>query len=399
MTIAVDLASREFRESAIPIFQRLLREQPLTRLANGGVLLCRHEDVAWALASAEVIRPAKRTVNRRPPGPFREFGRHNIVGLNAPDHTRLRQAIMPAFSRRRVDELAGFVERTCDALLERMAERRAVDFIEEFAMPLPVRVISHLLGIPDADAKIMREGSDAMLAGLEITATPEVLEGAARGASALFEYLSRLAAERERALGEDLLSLLLTNERSGRLTREEVVWLSISLVMAGHETTAHLIGNGLLALARNRDQEARLRRDPGLIANAIDEFLRYDPPIYVLYREAAADVRVLDEEIAAGTFLVLSIAGANRDPRVFEEPDALNVGRENAGEHLSFAAGRHLCSGHLLARLEGRIAFQKLLRRLPRFELAAEPTPRQGVMFKGYHAMPIAYEYDASAAR
>jgi hypothetical protein len=362
------------------------------------VLLCRHEDVAWALTSAEVQRPTGWSVSRKPPGPFREFGRHNIVGMNAPDHTRLRQAIMPAFTRRRVDALTGFIERTCDALLARMAERRALDFIEEFAMPLPVRVICHLLGIPSSEEKILREGSHAMLAGLEITATPEVLERATRGASTLFEYLQSLAAERDRALGDDLLSLLLTNERAGRLTRDEVVWAAISLLMAGHETTTHLIGNGLLALVRSREQEARLRRDPALIANAVEEFLRYDPPIYVLYRETAADVRVLDTEIAAGTFLVLSIVGANRDPRVFEDPDALDVGRTNAGEHLSFAAGRHLCSGHLLARLEGEIAFAKLLRRLPRFELTAEPTPRQGVMFKGYHAMPIAYEYDTTGA-
>jgi cytochrome P450 len=399
MTIAVDPASREFRESAIPIFQRLLREQPLTRLQNGGVLLCRHEDVGWALTSPDVLRATKWSVSRKPPGPFREFARHNVVGMNAPDHTRLRQAIMPAFTRRRTDALAGFIERTCDALLARMAERGACDFIEDFAMPLPVKVICHLLGVPSAEEQVLREGSDAMLAGLEITATPEIFERATRGAATLFEYLQRLAAERNRALGDDLLSQLLTNEREGRLSRDEVVWASISLLMAGHETTTHLIGNGLLALMRNPDQEARLRREPALIPNAVDEFLRYDPPIYVLYRETAADVRILDTEIAAGTFLVLSIVGANRDPRVFGAPDALDVSRKNAAEHLSFAAGRHLCSGHALARLEGKIAFEKLLRRLPRFELTAEPTPRQGVMFKGYHAMPIAYAVDATGVQ
>jgi cytochrome P450 len=389
--VVVDPNSDAFRYDAMPLFQRLLREQPLTRLATGGVLLCRREDVEWALTSHDVRRPTQWSVNRKPEGPFREFGRNNMISMNPPDHTRFRQAIMPAFSRKRTEEMTAFVEQTCDALLDAMADKRECDFIADFAMPLPVTVICRLLGVPTTDEKLFRDGSAAMLAGLEITATKEEFERASAGARALFDFLHDVARARTRQPGDDLLSLLIENERTGRLTRDEVVWATITLLIAGHETTTHLIGNGLLALVRNPDQMALLTQNTTLAANAVEEFLRYDPPLYVLFREAATDTDVCGERVAAGTLLMLSIAAANRDPRVFADPDSLVLERANARDNLSFAAGRHLCAGHALARLEGRIAFSRIVERLRDIRLAAEPTPRAGVMFKGYHDMPIAY--------
>lgn len=389
MVIEVDASTDAFRYDAIPLFQRLLREQPLTRLADGSVLLCRHEDVAWALNSHEVRRPTQWSVERKPEGPFRDFARSNMVSMNPPDHTRFRRAIMPALSRKRTEEMTAFIEQTCDGLLDAMADKGGGDFITDFALPLPVTVICHLLGIPAGNAAMLHEGSASMLAGLEITATPEEFAAATAGARALFEFLHEVARDRERNPGSDLLSLLLQNERAGHLTRDEVVWATITLLMAGHETTTHLLGNGLLALVRNPGQMDLLRRDPTLAANAVEEFLRYDPPIYVLFREAATDADICGGRIAEGTRLMLSLAAANRDPRLFTDPDQLDLSRANASENLSFAAGRHLCAGHMLARLEGRIAFTRIAARLRDIGLTAEPTPRAGVMFKGYHAMPI----------
>ncbi len=391
MSIPVDPTSESFRHDSIPLLRRLLHEQPVTHLPNGAVLLCRHDDVAWALTSHDVRRPFEWSQSRKPEGPFQDFGRNNMIGLNPPDHTRFRQAIMPAFSRKRTEALAGFIERTCDSLLDRMAEREEGDFITDFAMPLPVTVICHMLGIPAADEKLLHEGSGAMLAGLEITATPEEFERASRGASDLFDYLRHVVELRAKDLSDDLLSLLIRNERDHKLQRDEVVWAMITLLIAGHETTTHLIGNGLLALISNPQQQLRLRADPALASNAVEEFLRYDPPIYMLFRQAAVDVRVQDMRVAAGTILMLSIAGANRDPARFVAPDALDLSRTNANEQLSFAAGRHLCAGHAVARLEGRIAFQRILKRMSNMHLRAPPSPRQGVMFKGYHHMPIGY--------
>jgi cytochrome P450 len=395
MTIAVDPTTREFRYGALATFDRLLREQPVTPLANGGILLCRHADVAWALTSHDVRRPTEWSVGRKPPGPFREFGRNNMISMNPPDHTRFRQAIMPAFSRKRTEALAGFIERTCDGLIDRMRERDSGDFIADFAMPLPVTVICHMLGIPTEEEDLLREGSGVMLAGLEITATPEEFERASRGATALFDYLRSVVKARETNSGDDLLSLLVRNERDHRLSREEVIWAAITLLIAGHETTTHLLGNGLLALMRNAAEMRRLKAQPELAGNAVEEFLRYDPPLYVLFREAATDLCVDGVEVPAGTLLMLSIAAANRDPRKFDEPGRLDLGRANAQDNLSFAAGRHLCAGHALARLEGRIAFTRLMARLADVRLTEEPTPREGVMFKGYHLMPTEYVWAA----
>jgi cytochrome P450 len=393
MTIAVDPTSHEFRYDALGLVARLLREQPVTPLVDGGVLLCRHADVTWALTSHDVRRPTEWSVGRKPEGPFRDFGRNNMISMNPPNHTRFRQAIMPAFSRKRTDALAGFIEQTCAALIARMRERESGDFIADFAMPLPVIVICHMLGIPTEDEDLLRKGSGAMLAGLEIVATPEEFARATAGASALFDYLSSVVKARERNPGDDLLSLLVRNERDHKLSRDEVVWATITLLIAGHETTTHLLGNGLLALLRHPAAMQGLRDNPGLTENAVEEFLRYDPPLYVLFRQSTREARIEDTVIPAGTFLMLSIAAANRDPRHFDAPDALDLGRGNARDNLSFAAGRHLCAGHALARLEARIAFRQLMEQLADIEPAGEPVPREGVMFKGYHALPVGYRW------
>ena len=170
-----------------------------------------------------------------------------------------------------------------------------------------------------------------------------------------------------------------------------MVWAAITLLLAGHETTTHLLGNGLLALIRNPDQLERLARAPDQARNAVEEFLRYDPSLYVLFRQAVEDVTLDDVNIPAGSILILSLAAANRDPRVFDAPDTLDIARANADQHLAFAAGRHLCAGHAVARLEGQIAFERIARRLTGFELDGESEPREGLMFKGYHRLPIRY--------
>ncbi|MBX3707950.1 MAG: cytochrome P450 [Pseudomonadales bacterium] len=391
MTITVDPTAPAFRYDALPLFDRLLREQPVTPLVGGGVLLCRHQDVAWALTSHDVRRPTEWSVNRKPEGPFRDFGRNNMISMNPPDHTRFRQAIMPAFSRKRTDAMTRFIETTCDRLIDDMRTRSSGDFIRDFAMPLPVTVICELLGIPTEEEDMLRIGSADMLAGLEIVASPEEFVRASAGARALFDYLSGVVREREHRLGDDLLSLLIRNERDHRLSRDEIVWAAITLLIAGHETTTHLLGNGLLALVRHPEAFAALRANPDLATNAVEEFLRYDPPLYVLFRQAARDFEIDGTGVAEGTLIMLSIAAANRDPRHFDEPDRLDLTRTNARDNLSFAAGRHLCAGHALARLEGQVAFRRLAERLTDVRLAEEPSPREGVMFKGYHTLPMAY--------
>lgn len=395
MDVVLDPTSAEFRGNAVAIYQRLLRDRPVAPLTDGRYLLCRYEDVRWALRDyAKVLRPTDWTSARKPPGPFREFGRHNMIAMNPPDHTRFRKAIMRAFAPAQVAALGAFIAETCDALIDDMAARGDGDFIDDFAYPLPVAVICRMLGIPRSESRLLREGSAAMLAGLELSASAEELDQAADGAQRLFDYLRDQVDARAGALGDDLLSLLIRHQRDDQLSEEDVVWAAITLLLAGHETTTHLLGNGLLALMHNPQEWQRLKGRPDLAANAVEEFLRFDPSIYVLFRQAVQPLQIDGVDIPEGAILVLSLAAANRDPRQFVEPDRLDLGRANADRNLAFAAGRHLCAGHAVARLEGRIAFERLARRFAAFELGGEPVPREGLMFKGYHRLPVRYHLD-----
>lgn len=387
-----DPTSLEFRHNAIDIYQRLLREQPVLPLSDGRYLVCRHADVRWALRDHDkVVRPTTWSSARKPPGPFREFGNNNMIAMNPPDHTRFRKAIMRAFSPQKIAALNDFVTNTCDTLIDDMAQRGQGDFIDDFAYPLPVAVICAMLGIPATNHEVLREGSAAMLAGLELSASPEELARAGAAAQRLFDFLRELVEARQNNLGDDLLSLLLRHQQEDHLSSDEVVWAAITLLLAGHETTTHLLGNGLLALIHNPGEFERLFEQQELVANAVEEFLRFDPSLYVLFRQTTTPVELDGVAIPQGAILILSLAAANRDPRLFEAPDRLDIGRKNADQHLTFAAGRHLCAGHAVARLEGRIAFQRLVSRLRDFELDGDPVPRDGLMFKGYHALPVRY--------
>ncbi|MEQ8858947.1 MAG: cytochrome P450 [Pseudomonadales bacterium] len=399
----LDPTSVDFRRNAVAIYRRLLRERPVMPLADGRFLLCRHEDVRWALRDHDSVqRPVAWVTERKPPGPFREFGRSNMIAMNPPDHTRFRKAIMRAFAPAQVAALEQFIESTVDTLIDEMSTRRSGDFIDDFAYPLPVAVICRMLGIPRSESQLLREGSAAMLAGLELSASAEELARAADGAQRLFDYLREQVDVRAgdlgvRAgdLGDDLLSLLIRHQREDQLTADEVVWAAITLLLAGHETTTHLLGNGLLAMIRNPTQWQRLQQQPDLVDNAVEEFLRFDPSLYVLFRQTTRPVVRDGVQIPSGAILMLSLAGANRDPRQFDDPDRLDIGRTNADQHLAFAAGRHLCAGHAVARLEARTAFTRLVSRLDGFELDGDPTPREGLMFKGYHRLPVRYRLRA----
>ena len=392
----VDPMSFEFRHNSIAIYKRLLREQPVCKLENGSILLCRHADVERVLTDLKAFRrPYEWSMKNKPEGPFREFGRNNMLALNPPDNTRYRRAMARAFAPRRIDLLNADIQTTCDKLIDRMAAKPECDFLKDFALPLPVAIICQMLGIPVEDQDLFAEWSARVLAGMEISATPDEKAEAQTATLALFDYLAGIAEQRRSKAGEDLISTLVEAAEAEKLRPDEVVWGAITLLIAGHETTTHLLGNGMLALIRNPDQMKLLRERPELTQNAVEEFLRYDPSVYVLFREAAEDVEIDGTPIAKGTLLTLSLAAANRDPRVFEEPDRLDITRANAKAHLSFGVGFHLCLGQAVARVEARIAFETLMRRIDTITLAEEPTPRDGLMFKGNHEMPVRYQIAA----
>lgn len=389
--VRIDPMSPEFRQNSVAIYQQLLRTQPVTALEDGRYLICGYHDVKRGLTDlAAFRRPVETSIARRKPGSMSEaFARNNMIGLNPPDNTRFRRAMARAFAPRRIEQLAPDIQKSCDMLIDGLIEKGECDFIRDFALPLPVAIICQMLGIPLEDQHLFTNWSAALLAGLELSADPADAARAETATANLYDYLTGIAEERRRNPGEDLISTLIEAADEEKIRAEEVIWGAITLLVAGHETTTHLLGNGMLALIRNPDQLRLLRERPELTVNAVEEFLRYDPSVYVLFREASCDVTFGATVIPKGAFLILSLAAANRDPSVFAEPDRLDITRENARQHLAFGAGFHLCLGQAVARLEGHIAFETLMRRTARVELIGEPTPRDGLMFKGYHEMPV----------
>jgi cytochrome P450 len=385
--------TEEFRTHCASHYSTLLRERPVAKTELDQWLLCKHADVLRVLSDhANFQRPSDWSNNRKPEGPLRQFGENNMIGMNPPQHTRFRQCAARAFTRKTVEAMAPKIEQLVDTLLDNMAEKKGGDFITEFAFPLPIYVVCELLGISQQDHDLFARCTAEMLGSLEMAATPEAFDKGTEAARILFSYCKDVATYREKHMGDDLLSLLIHKEREDRMTREEVIWVAVTMLIAGHETTTHMLGNGLLALIRHPSQYELLVNNPDLATNTAEETLRFDPTLYVLFRETVNDVDIGGHHIPAGSFLIPSLYAANRDPEVFENPDTFDIRRPNADKHLAFAAGRNLCLGHALARMEGRIAFSKLFKRVGNFQLAGEPVPRNGLMFRGNTSLPMTWE-------
>ena len=382
--------SDDFQRNIIARYRRFLAEDPVHKTPDGRYLLTRYKDVHFACNDANLFeRMHGFTSTRHPPGAFREWATDNFVGLNPPDHTVLRKAMMPAFSPKGVAALESTVASLCDELLEKMPKNTSFDLLESFAVALPLAVICRMMGIPRADEAFFHKHTTAMMRSIEFAGTPEHSEKASESAAALRDYILAVAKKRETDPGEDIISTLVRNEASSGMTRLQSVHAAMSLLIAGHETTMHLIGNGLVALLQNPDQIKIMRDDPSVIPNAVEEMLRFDPPVYTIYRSNKQAVEFGGVPVPAHSFLLLALSSANRDPEIFPDPDRFDVRRANANRHVSFSGGIHTCIGLQVARLETRTAFRKLLERFPRIEQAGEIVPRPGVMFHGCNEIPI----------
>ena len=248
--------------------------------------------------------------------------------VNPPDHTRLRSLAHKAFTPRMVAQLRGEIQRVTDELLDRVQGQGRMDLIADLAYPLPVTVICALLGVPPADHVAFRDWSDAIARSLDLTEEAAVYDRAAQAAVALTEYLDGLLAERRARPQADLFSALVAVEEEGeRLTRDELFATCALLLMAGHETTINLIGNGTLALLRHPDQWRRLREEPGLIQPAVEELLRYDSPVQLTARVAREDIAYKEHVFRQGQQVAFLLGAANRDPAQFADPATLDIGR------------------------------------------------------------------------
>jgi cytochrome P450 len=320
----------------------------------------------------------------------------SILGLDPPDHTRLRRLVSSAFTIRRVERLRERVRHLVADLLDDLADtgRRGepVDLIAGFAFPLPFVVISELLGMPEGDRGQLRAWSHEMTKSLEPFGDDDTLRRIVAAADNMFGHVDEAIEWKRQNPADDLLSGMIAAEDDGdRLTHDELRDQVVLLYLAGHETTVNLIGNGTLALLHHRDQLERLVADPALDANAVDELLRYDSPVQVSRRITTTEIDLAGETIAPGELVLTLLGSSNRDEGKWGPTAAdLDLGRAGAGSHLSFGSGIHHCLGSALARLEGAEAVPALVRRFPGMQLATdEPAWNGRIVLRGLDALPV----------
>ena len=386
----------EFLADPYPTYRRLRTEDPVHHSPLDFWVLTRYEDVVAVLRDPRFIKePLAAFVAARfgvavPPG----VG-VSMLDRDPPNHTRLRSLVSKAFTPRVVEGLRPRIQEIVDSLITRAEAAGSMDLIEELAYPLPVNVICEMLGVPVEDHERFKGWSLDIARGLDSILLPPESEvprrsGAAR--HAMTDYFRGLVAERRASPRGDLLSALIAAEEAGdKLSEDELLATCILLLIAGHETTVNLIGNGTLALLRHPGELRRLRENPGLIASAVEELLRYDGPVQRTARIPSTDVTIGGRTIGKGEMVMPFIGAADRDPAQFPDPDRLDLARTD-NRHIAFGWGIHFCLGAPLARVEGQIAIDALVRRLPKLELVTdEPEYRQSLTLRGLKTLPVRF--------
>ena len=318
-----------------------------------------------------------------------------LVFMDPPDHTRLRGLVAQGFTPRRVETLRGSIQSTCDAIVENLASRGddVVDIIDALAYPLPIAIICELLGIPLDDQERFRDWSTVLTKSVDpgVLRSDDDNAAIAKATAELAAYTGGLLDDRRHRPGDDLLSDLLTrHDDADQMHDHELVDLVTLLLVAGHETTVNLIGNGLAALLDHPDQIADWVDHPELAATATDELLRFDSPLQMVQRVAIDDLELGGRHIPKGDQVIVVLGAANRDPAVFEQPHRLDIRRSNAARHLSFGGGIHHCLGASLARVEGAIAVTTLLTRFPHLAPAGDSPVRDTFTLRGRSSLPVA---------
>jgi hypothetical protein len=383
----------EFLDDPYPWYAALRAHDPVHALEGGGVFLARYDD-ALAVYRSPHASSDKKAEFRPKLGdtPLYEHHTTSLVFNDPPLHTKVRRILMGAVNQKAIARMEGNVARLVDGLLEDMAARREVDFIDEFAAQIPIEVIGNLLDIPRAERGPLRGWSVAILSGLEPVLSPQMLEAGNRAVTEFIDYLKGLIAARRARPGDyesDVLTRLIQGEKDGeKLSEKELYHQCIFLLNAGHETTTNLIGNGLWALLHHPAQLEKLRADPALVPSAVEEMLRYDGPIQLNNRRLTAPVALADRSLPEGSLVTIGIGAANRDPAQFPDAERFDVARK-PNRHVAFGQGDHVCVGMNVARMEGRIALGRLLARFPRIELGGAPQRDRRVRFRGFRKLPL----------
>jgi cytochrome P450 len=373
---AGSLSAAAFRHDPYPAYHQLRSTQPLlessqydrawvlSRFADCEAVL---RDQRWRGATQlrrllpdGSVAPARRTLVR---------GARPLVFTDPPEHTRVRRLMSGVFTPRAVESLRPRVQQLVDDILDAAAARGELDVLGDLGDVVPMTVICDILGVPAADRHLFKPWSDAATRSFDGVIDDDTAARARSGFASLRAYIDDLIERHRADPGDDLLSALIAAEEDGdQLTTDELRINAVMLIVAGHETTTNLIGNGTYALLRHPDQLARWHADPSLTPSAVEELLRYDPAAQFINRVATHETEVGGHRFDPGDHAIVAIGAANRDPERFPEPDRLDLGRDD-GFHLTFAYGVHHCLGAALARLEGQVVLGSLVRRFPGMEL------------------------------
>jgi cytochrome P450 len=383
-----------------PFYRRLRETAPVFKTPQGFWLITRYEDVAFALRDKRFGKDFVGNMKRRYGGadgmnePAIASLARTMLVQDPPDHTRLRGLVTKAFTARRVADMRPRIRKIVDEQLDRVAGKGEMDVMRDLAHRLPVIVICDMLGIPEDHRAPFLAGSNVNGRILEpVPMTREEIDQANFNTQAAGVYFRQLCDLRRREPQDDLTTELVRAEEAGdKLTAEELEANIGLLFGAGHETTTNLIGNGLLALHRQPDQWERLKADPSLIPNAIDELLRYDSSVQLTGRVTNTEVEVGGVKLAEHESIVALLGAANRDPAQYPDPDRLDVGREHI-RPMSFGGGIHHCLGAQLARLEAELVFAALIERMPNLTLPEKDTPawRRSFTLRGLSRLPAAW--------
>jgi cytochrome P450 len=394
---------QEYRADPYPLYDWIRENDPVHRAPDGNWVLVRYADASAVLRdprfsnNPEWLGP--EVLERAGNSPIRQVGTRVMMFLDPPDHTRLRSLVSKAFTPKVVEGLRPRIHALVDELLDGVADRGEMDVLADLAYPLPTIVICELLGVPVADRELFKDWSADASRLLDGYLEPETQTQGLAATMHLAQYFTELIEKRKLEPRHDLLSAMIAAEDDGRhLTHEELLTTATLLLLAGFETTMNLVGNGMLMLLRNPQELARLRDDPSLDRTAVEELLRFEGPVHITARIATTDLEVGDQPIAKGEQLAVVIAGANRDPHQFPDPNRLDVGRTE-NRHLAFAAGAHYCLGAALARIEAQAAIGTLVRRFPDLaQVTADPVWRDHFVIRGLKELKVGFSPTRPAA-
>ncbi len=413
-SLDLNLLSPAFKANPYPAFSLLRENFPLYQIRLNDRptwIISRFEDAEAVLKDQRFVKSVRNVYTQEEIAqkfPWLLSGQQERTGqaflvrhmLNAdpPDHTRLRSLVNLSFTPRLIEQWRERIQAITNELLDAVQNppngewRHEMELIGEFAFPLPMTVITEMLGVPDTDRTRFRVWSNQVV---EASGDFQAFANLRESLDEFQVYLSELIEQKREQNADDLLGKLIRTEAEGdKLTEDELISMVFLLLVAGHETTVNLIGNGVLALLQHPDQLEKLKQNPELIKSAIEEFLRYRGPLLAAtQRWASEEIELGGQQIQRGDQVIVLLSSANRDERAFEHADQLDITRKE-NHHLAFGKGIHYCLGAPLARLEGQIAISTLLKRMPNLRLAIDEQDlawRRGLLLMGVSELPVTF--------